>query len=119
MIQEIKGAAAFGHYGKTLFEVFKFLGVEDVSYNQLISCLSDIFWWTSEIENLVPTEDFGPYESDAGVVYEAKIRKEDIYAYLVADNTIFLNPDKLFNILHHKNYPLDDIELRDEDTVRR
>jgi len=28
------GAVAFGHYGKALFEVFKFLGVEDISYNQ-------------------------------------------------------------------------------------
>ena len=27
------GAVAFGHYGKALFEVFKFLGVEDISYN--------------------------------------------------------------------------------------
>ncbi len=28
------GAVAFGHYGKALFEVFKFLGVEDIAYNQ-------------------------------------------------------------------------------------
>ncbi|MBO7633202.1 MAG: fucose isomerase, partial [Lachnospiraceae bacterium] len=28
------GAVAFGHYGKTLFEVFKFLGVKDIAYNQ-------------------------------------------------------------------------------------
>ncbi|MDO4318615.1 MAG: L-fucose/L-arabinose isomerase family protein [Lachnospiraceae bacterium] len=28
------GAVAFGHFGKTLFEVFKFLGVEEVCYNQ-------------------------------------------------------------------------------------
>ena len=28
------GAVAFGHYGKALFEVFRFLGIEDVSYNQ-------------------------------------------------------------------------------------
>lgn len=28
------GAVAFGHYGKTLFEVFKLLGVEDIDYNQ-------------------------------------------------------------------------------------
>ena len=30
------GAVAFGHYGKTLFEIFKFLGVpvEDLNYNQ-------------------------------------------------------------------------------------
>ena len=28
------GAVAFGHYGKTLFEVFKYLGVGDISYNQ-------------------------------------------------------------------------------------
>ena len=28
------GAVAFGHYGKALFEVMKFLGVEDVAYNQ-------------------------------------------------------------------------------------
>ncbi|MDR2530347.1 MAG: fucose isomerase [Oscillospiraceae bacterium] len=28
------GAVAFGHYGKQLFEVFKYLGVTDVSYNQ-------------------------------------------------------------------------------------
>ncbi|MBR6135385.1 MAG: L-fucose/L-arabinose isomerase family protein [Clostridia bacterium] len=28
------GAVAFGHHGKFLFEVFKFLGVKDISYNQ-------------------------------------------------------------------------------------
>ena len=28
------GAVAFGHYGKLLFEVFKFLGVADIAYNQ-------------------------------------------------------------------------------------
>ena len=28
------GAVAFGHYGKALFEVFKFLGVRDIAYNQ-------------------------------------------------------------------------------------
>ena len=28
------GAVAFGHYGRALFEVFKFLGVEDIAYNQ-------------------------------------------------------------------------------------
>ena len=28
------GAVAFGHYGKALFEVFKFLGVKDIGYNQ-------------------------------------------------------------------------------------
>ena len=28
------GAVAFGHYGKTLFEVFKYLGAEKVDYNQ-------------------------------------------------------------------------------------
>ena len=28
------GAVAFGHYGKELFEVFKYLGVCDVAYNQ-------------------------------------------------------------------------------------
>ena len=28
------GAVAFGHYGKALFEVFKFLGVSDIAYNQ-------------------------------------------------------------------------------------
>lgn len=28
------GAVAFGHYGKTLFEVFRYLGITDVSYNQ-------------------------------------------------------------------------------------
>ena len=28
------GAVAFGHYGKTLFEVFKFLGIKDIAYNQ-------------------------------------------------------------------------------------
>lgn len=81
--------------------------------------ISDIFYWTTEIEQLVPTENFGVHESDEGIVYEAKIRKEDIYAYLVLDDTVFLNPDKLFNILHHKNFPLDDIELSDEDTIRR
>ena len=28
------GAVAFGHYGKALFEAFKFLGVSDIAYNQ-------------------------------------------------------------------------------------
>ena len=28
------GAVAFGHYGKILFEVFKYLGVKDIAYNQ-------------------------------------------------------------------------------------
>ena len=28
------GAVAFGHYGKALFEVFKFFGVQDIAYNQ-------------------------------------------------------------------------------------
>ena len=28
------GAVAFGHYGKALFEVFKFLGVGDIAWNQ-------------------------------------------------------------------------------------
>lgn len=28
------GAVAFGHYGKALFEVFKFLGVSDIGFNQ-------------------------------------------------------------------------------------
>ena len=28
------GAVAFGHYGKALFEVFKYLGIGDIAYNQ-------------------------------------------------------------------------------------
>ena len=28
------GAVAFGHFGKALFEVFRFLGVKDIGYNQ-------------------------------------------------------------------------------------
>lgn len=28
------GAVAFGHYGESLFEVFKYLGINDISYNQ-------------------------------------------------------------------------------------
>lgn len=28
------GAVAFGHYGKALFEVFKYLGIDDIAYNQ-------------------------------------------------------------------------------------
>ena len=28
------GAVAFGHHGKALFEVFKYLGVKDIAYNQ-------------------------------------------------------------------------------------
>lgn len=28
------GAVAFGHYGKSLFEVFRYLGVADIAYNQ-------------------------------------------------------------------------------------
>lgn len=33
------GAVAFGHYGKSLFEVFKYLGISDISYNQPASIL--------------------------------------------------------------------------------
>ena len=28
------GAVAFGHYGKALFDVFRFLGIQDIAYNQ-------------------------------------------------------------------------------------
>ena len=28
------GAVAFGHFGKTIFEVFKYLGVTDIGFNQ-------------------------------------------------------------------------------------
>ncbi len=28
------GAVAFGHYGRSLFEIFKYLGITDVAYNQ-------------------------------------------------------------------------------------
>ena len=28
------GAVVFGHYGKALFEVFKYLGIQDIAYNQ-------------------------------------------------------------------------------------
>ena len=28
------GAVAFGHYGKALFEVFRYLGIQDIAYNQ-------------------------------------------------------------------------------------
>ena len=28
------GAVAFGHYGKALFEIFKYLDVEEVGFNQ-------------------------------------------------------------------------------------
>ncbi|MBQ6838159.1 MAG: fucose isomerase, partial [Clostridia bacterium] len=28
------GAVAFGHHGKAIFEVFKYLGVADIGYNQ-------------------------------------------------------------------------------------
>lgn len=28
------GAVVFGHYGKSLYEVFKYLGVQDIAYNQ-------------------------------------------------------------------------------------
>lgn len=28
------GAVAFGHYGKALFDVFRYLGVEDIGFNQ-------------------------------------------------------------------------------------
>jgi L-fucose isomerase-like protein len=28
------GAVAFGHYGKAIYEVFKYLGIADISYNQ-------------------------------------------------------------------------------------
>ncbi|MBO6052725.1 MAG: hypothetical protein J6Q17_03220, partial [Clostridia bacterium] len=29
-----QGVVAFGHYGKALFEVFKYLGAEKIGYNQ-------------------------------------------------------------------------------------
>lgn len=28
------GAVAFGHYGKALFDVFRYLGIADIAYNQ-------------------------------------------------------------------------------------
>ena len=28
------GAVAFGHFGKTMFEIFKYLGVDDIGFNQ-------------------------------------------------------------------------------------
>ena len=28
------GAVAFGHWGKALFEVFKYIGIADISYNR-------------------------------------------------------------------------------------
>jgi L-fucose isomerase-like protein len=28
------GAVAFGHYGKALYEVFRYIGIADISYNQ-------------------------------------------------------------------------------------
>ena len=28
------GAVAFGHFGKQLYEVFKYLGVEEIGFNQ-------------------------------------------------------------------------------------
>ena len=28
------GAVVFGHFGKALFEIFKYLGAEDIGYNQ-------------------------------------------------------------------------------------
>ena len=28
------GAVAFGHYGKLMYEVFKFLGVKSIGFNQ-------------------------------------------------------------------------------------
>jgi len=54
---------------------------------------------------LVPTEGCRPHESDEGIVYEAKIRKEDIYAYLVLNDTVFLNPDKLFKPFRGESSP--------------
>ena len=32
------GAVAFGHAGKALYEVFKYLGVEKISFNQPKGC---------------------------------------------------------------------------------
>jgi hypothetical protein len=32
--KDMLSAVAFGHYGKTLFEVFQFLGVQSIAYNQ-------------------------------------------------------------------------------------
>ena len=33
-IPEVKlGAVAFGHYGQALFDIFRFLGIEDIEYN--------------------------------------------------------------------------------------
>ena len=31
------GAVAFGHYGKAIFEVFKYLNVEKIGYNQPVN----------------------------------------------------------------------------------
>ncbi|MDO5381771.1 MAG: L-fucose/L-arabinose isomerase family protein [Eubacteriales bacterium] len=35
------GAVAFGHFGKVLFDVFKYMGVEDISYNRPEGVLYD------------------------------------------------------------------------------
>lgn len=35
------GAVAFGHFGKALFDVFKYIGVEDISYNRPEGVLYD------------------------------------------------------------------------------
>lgn len=63
--------------------------------------ISEILYWTTKITELVPTENFSLHASDTGIAYEAKIKKEDIYAYFMADETVFLNPDKLFDISRH------------------
>ena len=57
-----------------------------------------------------------------GMVYGSGVYQSGmcrIYTYQKADDTCLLNPDKLFDISHHTNFPLDDIELDDKDTVRR
>lgn len=79
--------------------------------------ISEILYWTTKIAQLIPIGNFSRHASDTGIVYEAKIKKQDIYAYLVMDETVLLNPDKLLDIvrsgesssiLQHEDFPLDD-----------
>ena len=50
-------------------------------------------------------ENYG-IESQDGRVYEAKIRKEDVFFYYPGEHLLYAHPDKLFDVVFHEDFPL-------------
>ncbi len=67
--------------------------------------LTDAFRWTISEQTLIFRENYG-IESQDGRVYEAKIRKEDVFHYDLDDHLLYVNPDKVFDIVFHEDFPL-------------